>query len=270
MIEKRLKHFAREVLGRVLYLLHRKKAVYIMSAQRSGSTLLKALLANEPSISHLPEISPNPYALHKFSSQYYFHRLAKQQIIVFKIPRSPRVAQYPVIGAGIDYYIYLFRNPVDVALSMLSSQREVNQIGMLPPFEDLREATDGQILDRSLRYWLETNKMISAAVAANSAMKIKYISYESLVAQPEENLRSLLAFIGIQASGSFTTYNAYDDKNGWQWGRDDGGNLIRLKKVVTRQQTQLSDETRLRYEIDKDLFEECRVYYEDLYRHRLM
>lgn len=263
-MKEALKQFLRTSLGMGLYLLRRKKAVYIISAQRSGSTLLKALLANKSSISHLPEVSPEPYAAQKYTAQYYYFRLTREPVIVFKMPRSPRAANYPFIGPGIDRYIFLFRNPVDTALSMLETQREVVRLGKMPPFEKMPHGTNGEILEASLHYWLETYRMMSAAAAANTEMQIKYICYEQLVENPAEIIRALLAFIGVDSSEVRTTYDCYDEERGWLWGRDDGGEMIKQKKVIARTPTPLTEETRRRYELDHTLFENCRQVYEEL------
>ena len=54
----------------------RKKFVLLLSTMRSGSTLLKALLANAPDISHLPEVDWQQQADTLYSWYAYFSRLS--------------------------------------------------------------------------------------------------------------------------------------------------------------------------------------------------
>jgi len=65
-------NMVKTVMGTVFfYIFPRKTIVLIVSSMRAGSTLLKALLAEAPDVSNLPEFNFNAYAKYnKF--RFYF------------------------------------------------------------------------------------------------------------------------------------------------------------------------------------------------------
>ena len=72
------------LIGFLLYFFYpRKKLVMIVSTMRSGTTLLKALMAEAEDVSNLPETkftrSTNPYLTY-----YDFFRSSRKKIIVLK------------------------------------------------------------------------------------------------------------------------------------------------------------------------------------------
>ena len=80
----------------VYHVLPPKTVVLIMCSMRSGSTLLKALLAEADDVSHLPEVNYKEYSSNTYSfySQAYFLSKKKNH----RIKTSPH--NHETINAG--------------------------------------------------------------------------------------------------------------------------------------------------------------------------
>lgn len=83
-------------LSRKFFLLReasrQKTIVFIVSTMRSGSTLLKSLLATAPDISHLPETDFSKY---RGNRSWRLKTLSSDPIIVIKKPASFEDENYP-------------------------------------------------------------------------------------------------------------------------------------------------------------------------------
>lgn len=86
----------RSFLSRKLYLLReaskQKSIVFLVCTMRSGSTLLKSLLATAPDISHLPEVDFNNYHGNR---SWRLKTLSSDPIILIKKPASFEEENYP-------------------------------------------------------------------------------------------------------------------------------------------------------------------------------
>ena len=66
----------------------KKTLVLLIGSMRSGTTLLKALLAESPDVSHLPEIDYRKYRKYnKYRAYCEMYHLSKKRIIILKFPQ---------------------------------------------------------------------------------------------------------------------------------------------------------------------------------------
>ncbi len=189
----------------------RKQFVIVLSSMRSGSTLLKALLAEAPDIEQIPEadfqIPGNRY--------YVYSRLSKLSdfpIVVLKHPANYfDFREYPCLPKGEYKLIRLVRNPVDTILSLQKMNEKLDEDKSV---EDL------------IDYWCTTYERLAQV----SHPQLTDVVYETLVAHPITVTEHLFRFIGsVQQEGvdRYSRPQTYE----WTWKKDDGGEVIRSLKV---------------------------------------
>ena len=190
-----------------------------MSAQRSGSTLLKALLAVAPDVSHLSEVPFHRYG--RFNS-WQLKSLADEPILVFKKPSWPGENDYPSIPPVRDHrIIVLIRHPYETLMSTGK---------MLETLESdfwSRWDYESMLYD----YWLPTYEgMIAKRLPDLSNSLI--IRYEDLTAHPKQETKRLFKFIESSRIDGTDTYEKIS--KGWEYMQDDGSPIIKSLKVQSR------------------------------------
>ena len=210
------------VLGWLLYhLTPRKSIVYILSTMRSGSTLLKALLANAEDVSHLPEVKLIRYDIETYYSLYFnLYRLSKKRIIVVKYPAWYTYENYPHVSLKKNHIIVLIRKAFDTLCSLKDRQnvREFTLRGT--------PLTDQQLID----YWCQTYESLLFDAALTKNNHIFQVRYEQLLEEPRAITRSLFAFIGSQQKEGVISYPK-PRQSQWQWGQDDASANIKTQQV---------------------------------------
>jgi hypothetical protein len=200
--------------------------VFIASTMRSGSTLLKALLAVAEDVSDIPEF--NFQSLSEHDGMERVQTLSDKPIVVMKRPAwfheaatYPRLPQLPNRKT-----ILLVR---DVYETVVSLRKMV--------FRKAAPLT-GSIGNRFLvhHYWSGVMKRLLIQRDMPDCMMIRY---EDLVANPVDQTAKLFQFIGSSRTAGTDTYNppGYD----WKWGRDDGGQVIQSLKVRPPKPAQYRD-----------------------------
>lgn len=193
-------------------LFRKKMIVYITCTMRSGSTLLKSLLANAPDVSHLPEIDFQKYV----TRRYRLNTLSTKRIIVLKKPAPFSDRTYPVFPQVKNFkIIILVRDVAEVTISikkMLDSE-----------YPQLAERWNNEAL--ICDYWFNTYQQIIDKVHFPSDT-VTLVRYEDLVANPIKETERLFKFIGSEQTEGVNTY-APPDKYEWKWGNDDGGKKIK-------------------------------------------
>lgn len=190
-----------------------------MSAQRSGSTLLKALLAVAPDVSHLSEVPFHRYG--RFNS-WQLKSLADERILVLKKPSWPDEHDYPSIPPVGDHrIIVLIRHPYETLVSTGKMYESLE-----PDFWS-RWSYESMLYD----YWLPTyERMIARGVPdlPNSFT----VRYEDLTAHPKQETRRLFEFIQSSRIDGTETYERLS--KGWAYKQDDGSPVIKSLKVQSR------------------------------------
>lgn len=193
------------------------QAVVILSTMRSGSTLLKALLAAAEDVSNLPEID-----FQKLKSMEEVAQLAQEPIKVLKRPAwFNETGRYPALPPFPAKRIILAR---DVAATVLSLRKMAfrQAEGWLPE----------NAVNRWLgtRYWAQVYDRLFERFPADDPSNF-WIRYEDLIAQPRQRTAELFAFIGSRQRHGVDEYPPPGDYE-WKWGSDDGGPKIRGLKAL--------------------------------------
>lgn len=197
-------------------LLEAKSFVFVVSAQRSGSTLLKALLATAPDVSHLPEV---PFHLYRASSAWQLKALSDRPIIVLKKPSWPNEHNYPRIPPiGPQKIFLLIRHPYE---TLISTGRMYE--AMDPDFWQKWDY-EKMLYD----YWLPTyERMLARNLHLQSNVCI--VRYEGLVSNPIEYTKALFRFIGSEKKEGTNTYQKRSES--WTYMEDDASDRIKSLKV---------------------------------------
>jgi len=207
-----------------------KTAVLILSTMRSGSTLLKALLATAPDVSDLPEIN-----FQKYRKPEKLNRLSAEPIMVLKRPAwfnethsYPKLPPFPGLKK-----IVLVR---DVYETVESLRKMV--------FRKAAGKLDGAG-NRFLAgfYWRRVTENLLALTEAGDPDTL-LVKYEELTADPIRQTARLFRFIGSEQAEGTDRYSppSYE----WKWGRDDGGKVIQTLRVRAPKPTTYINEVLLR------------------------
>lgn len=185
------------------------KWIFILSSMRAGSTLLKALLATRADVSDLPEVS--------FDGIYSI--TCAEPIKVLKMPAGWTEVGYPSLPDIESKKIILIRNPYDTVVSMQEMMKAV--------YPKRPKLTDEK---RLLSYWVSTYKSIMNKFYCDDRSDTILVRYEDLIDQTIDSTARIFAFIGcndVRGTDSYSRPDSYD----WQWGEDDGGEVIKTLKV---------------------------------------
>lgn len=187
---------------------------------RSGSTLLKALLASAPDVSDLPETNFQAFATKDQHERLY--QLSDEPILLLKRPawfneigRYPQLPDVPRLRK-----IVLVRDIYDNVLSLRKMTfRHV-------PFL-IKTGIGNQFF--CARYWHDTNARLQQ-IANEDPENTVFLRYEDLLADPIDHTARLFAFLGSSQTEGVNSYNQPANYR-WGWGRDDGGSTIQSLKV---------------------------------------
>ena len=190
-----------------------------MSTMRSGSTLLKALMAAAPDISSLPETDFQKYQSPDAAAR--IAALSEERIIVLKrpswfnetkrYPRLPNVTSAKRLVLARDVH-------TNVASLRKMAFRKVE------PFVPKR--VDNWLANT---YWARTYENLLDRFPDDGNTNF-WIRYEDLVNEPVAWTEKLFKFLGSEQTEGVDSYpppSGYD----WKWGSDDGSDKIKSLKV---------------------------------------
>jgi hypothetical protein len=232
------------------YIQPPKTFVFCLSAMRSGSTLLKALLGQAPDIPHLPEYNFQRYHRHPLRWYHHAARQSTQPILVFKQPAPVRECTiYPLLPnlAALPrtrfFYLILVRDPAATIASLLKMHRDQQLLTDLTPADWLAYwgATYTSILNtldwrgvrpRQTNHAIKTNPPFdhNLDTARTLYPPIKIVWYEDIINDPIITTREVFAWLGSTQQKGVNTYTPPDGK-GWRWGNDDAGDKIHSTTV---------------------------------------
>jgi len=199
-------------------LFQKKDIVLIICSMRSGSTLLKSLLATSSDVTHLPEMDFQQYG----KLDYWKLKLrCKQRIIVLKKPAwYVDTEKYPILPPFKNTKkIVLVRDAYDVISSVKSMNQKI-------AVDLVKDWTDQDYVER---YWTQIYKnVIDKKLVIDPSVMI--VRYEDLVSDPESISEKIFAFMGSEQKQGVSAYDNPDDYK-WAWGNDDGSDTIKSLKV---------------------------------------
>ena len=195
-----------------------KTVAVVLSPMRSGSTLLKALLAVPADVSNLPETNFQRFAT---GADPRLARMAPEPILVLKRPCwFTEIGSYPKIPSGPNVRrIILARDCYEV----VSSVKRMALRGFHPFI--------GWMFDDYLinHYWAGVYDRLTQMTGPDTHL----VRYEDLVENPIEHTAALFQFIGSTHTEGIDGYNPPGDYS-WKWGQDDGSDRIKSLKVCSR------------------------------------
>ena len=207
-----------------------KTIAVLLSTMRSGSTLLKALLAQAPDISDLPETDFQRYADPAMRAE--LEGLSDERILLLKRPgwfndigRYPRLPDHPNLRA-----VALVRDTYAFGLSARKMAfRHV-------PF--LQQSGWG---NRFLveRYWRGVNQRL-LDLSRQKEVPTLLVRYEDVLADPIGQTAAMFTFLGSAQSEGVETYSPPEGYS-WRWGKDDGGAVIKSLKVQPQRPINYTD-----------------------------
>ncbi len=200
----------------------RAAPVFLFGFPRSGTTLLDTMLMNHSGIAVLEEASMletlverigdparipgmTDAELASLRAEYWatvdcLAPAARERLLVDKLPLG--LLTTPVLRRLFPDARYLFaeRHPIDVVLSCY-----FNRFAPNPAMANfLRLDTAAQLYDRALDYWQRCR--------ARSALDVHTVRYERLIADPEAELRPVMAFLGLDWSSELSSHTTTADR----------------------------------------------------------
>ncbi|MGM5483751.1 MAG: sulfotransferase family protein [Nanobdellota archaeon] len=194
-----------------------KNKIVILSAMRSGSTLLKAILGSARDVSHLPEVD-----FQKEKNVKKYNKLCEESIIVFKKPAwFNEIFDYPKLVRKRRFKkIILYRNPFDCIYS-LKKMMHVNKIPLINGFFNWFLV---------YIYWYSVYDNLYKKYKKDE--EALFISYDDFIKYPVKISKKLFYFIGSNKKSGTDKYNMH--QKGWKWGIDDNSIKIKTGKVCNK------------------------------------
>lgn len=197
--------------------------ICVASTMRSGSTLLKALLAEAPDVSNLPEKDFQKFCGDSHAAQK-LQALDDHPIIVLKRPGwYNEIGRYPRIPnvTGLKTVV-LIRD----VYATVESLRKMT-FRQLAPW--VGRLSDGWL---ARNYWAGITRSL-IELHQDTNFETHLVRYEDLTANPIEETRKLFQFAGSSQSSGVDSYSQPDDFR-WRWGSDDNSENIKSLKVQSR------------------------------------
>lgn len=207
----------------------------IASTMRSGSTLLKALLAEAADISNLPETNFQTYHRQPNAAEH-LRRLDAHPILVLKRPCwFQEVRSYPRLPNVADVKTILLVRDVYETVVSLRKMAFRKLAGVLGPWSN-------RFLVQ--HYWANVMRRIQEVQHQHPESTL-LVRYEDLVTDPISTTAQLFAFLGSQQSVGIDTYSPPEGYQ-WKWGQDDGGPTIKTLRVQSPKPHGYPDQALLR------------------------
>lgn len=196
-----------------------RQVAVILSTMRSGSTLLKALLAAAPDVSNLPETNFQAYQSAEAARR--IAALAPEPIVALKRPAwFNETRSYPRLpNVENPRCVILAR---DVHTNVLSLRRMLFRKAepYIPIWVDPWLAS---------KYWARVYGSLLERFPMENSSNF-WIRYEDLVEDPVGRTRELFAFLGSSQKEGVNRYPKPGNYE-WKWGTDDGGDKIQSLEV---------------------------------------
>ncbi|HMP78164.1 MAG TPA: sulfotransferase, partial [Pirellulaceae bacterium] len=224
------------------YQVDQRQIVIVASTMRSGSTLLKALMATAPDISDLPEVNFQRLVDPNLTPRVW--ALAAQRIVLLKRPAwYHEIRTYPRIPESLNpKLIVLVRDAWETVRSI--RRMTFGILGALVP-----RAFDRWLL---LNYWLPITERL-VRLADDQPDCAKLVRYEDLVADPRQVTSQLFEFVGSRRHEGVDAYQ-FPKRGPWRWWSDD--NSLHLQSLRVQKSR---DETRPPVFFEQLLTTESRV-----------
>ncbi len=193
-----------------------RSVVLIVSAMRTGSTLLKSLLAVAPDVSDLPEINYHSFTTADLVEKVY--PLTDARVVILKKPCwDIEVGTYPVVPDFPRLKKIVLVRDVYAVVSSLKIRRGQGAA-------HLKDKSDDDLID----YWCGVHEGLLAHEQLQGDDTV-WVQYEKLVEDPIRVTGELFSFTGSCQQEGVDRYNK-PSAHKWEFGKDDlGEKLLSLK-----------------------------------------
>jgi len=209
-----------------------KQIILILSAMRTGSTLLKALLGSKKTVSHLPEIN-----FQKKSKKQIYKLSDKKNIVLKKPAWMNEIFTYPKIKEYKNCKkIILFREPYNALLSLKKwiFKDSYNKIHILDNFF-------------IHQYWCKVYKNIYEKTKNDK--NVFFVKYKQIINQPKKTTHKIFKFLNLKNTKGVNKYKK--PKKGWEKGKDDIGKKIKSLKVIKKNNKKHDNQLKKQIQISK-------------------
>ncbi len=203
----------------------RRLPLFILSCERSGSTLLRCIIDTHPDICSSAQLDLGKLCDGLFNAAYYSigqlpnvmgekereriaigeARRTVEQLMVRYVRGKGKQRWCEKTTSNIEYlpildkifpealFICLYRNCMDVVHSCI----KFNPLGFMPELAPYVSGNPRNFVAAMIESWLEKNRKLLAFEAANPARCFR-VTYESLVAKPGAVLSSMFGFLDAE------------------------------------------------------------------------
>lgn len=219
-----------------------KRFIFLVSSIRSGSTLVKALLAEGGNVSHTPEINyPLEYGKPESEVRESLGKLSTKEIIVCKWTHEDGWK----IPLENEKVIFLFRNVHSTLRSIYNVyEYRVDATSTTPRLnanpEDKKPPMGLSAMDLAnwcTKKWANTYKELIKGIDCKKN-SVAFLSFDYLLAYPLIATTKLFSFIESENKEGVCSYSMPENGYVWEWGVDDGGSKIKQMSVLERSQAE--------------------------------
>ena len=201
---------------------HEVPPVFVLSCERSGSTLLRYIIDTHPRICspahlHLGQLCSSLYTSIFFSLGQTIDEVLREQFVLDEIRRVVDELMERYVRAkgkqmwcektteNLQYvnllydvfpdarYICLYRNCMDVVHSSI----ECSRLGFIPELVPYVQKRPDNIVAAMVDSWIEKTTKLIEFESAHAAECFR-IKYETLVAEPSQTLSAMFAALGLE------------------------------------------------------------------------
>ncbi|MGE9290400.1 MAG: hypothetical protein ACQKBT_05395 [Puniceicoccales bacterium] len=195
----------------------------LLSTMRSGSTLLKALIASAPDVAHMPEVNFQSVLRSERKRRELELRYPEERILLLKRPAwFQETGRYPSIPEGIPVQrIILLRDVYETV-------RSVGRMMLGKTFDRIPGVWGQKWIAR--HYWVPITRNLLRHGIDHPETSIT-VRYEQILHNPERETQAIFQFLGSEQNEGIRSYETPENFR-WRWGSDDGSPRIRSKEVL--------------------------------------
>lgn len=207
----------------------------LLSTMRSGSTLLKALIASASDIAHMPEVNFQTVLQSSKKRSELEAAHPNEKILLLKRPAwFHETKRYPIVAGDFPVQrIILIRDVYETV-------RSVGRMMMGKTFDRFPGLWGQKLIAK--RYWapITKNLLQHGQRVPDQSLTVRY---EDILREPEKETLTIFRFLGSEQTEGVRSYSMPENFR-WKWGSDDGSPRIKSKEVLPPRDLSPTDQAR--------------------------